>query len=248
MAGAGVATHFFTTRSLVLRSDDGPLRAGWDAIARALGVEAGRVVRLKQVHGRNAILVTGGDDIGNLVRQPPEADIVVTDDPSIAVAVQVADCVPLLLADSRTGAAAAVHAGWRGTATGVATEAVRVMAAQFGSRPSDLVAAIGPSIGPCCYQVGQDVLDAFAMAGHEPDALDAWFAPDGPNSADVPRYRLDVWAANRDALVAAGLRPERIDVARLCTATHVDLLCSYRREGKAAGRMAGVIRAGAQRR
>ncbi len=238
---AGVTAHLFTTRLLRLRADNGDAPAGWEAIAEALGVNGDRVVRLKQVHGRNAIVVKRGEDIAALVRHPPEADILVTDDPSIAIAVQVADCVPLLIADPTSGAVAAAHAGWRGTAAGVAPAAIASLGAHFGSRPANLVAAIGPSIGPCCYQVGPDVLDAFAAA-HGRASLDSWFGHD-VQSGDGPRYRLDVWAANRDQLVAAGVRPENIDIARLCTATCVDVLCSYRREGKAAGRMAGAIRA-----
>ncbi len=238
---ARFAPHLFTTRFLVLRGDDSEARSGWQTLAAALGVDPRRAVRLKQVHGRTVAAIRSGADISGLLSKAPEADVAVSDDPSVALAIRVADCVPLLIADRRTGAVAAAHAGWRGTAAGVAAAAVNALCTQFGSRPSDLVAAIGPSIGPCCYQVGEDVRTAFA-AGHPAAPLDTWFAPDGCFGR-IQRYRLDMWSANRDQLAAAGVPLEQIDVAALCTATHVDVFCSYRREGKGTGRMAGVIRA-----
>ncbi len=94
----------------------------------------------------------------------PEADGVMTDEHGVALVVQVADCVPLLMADPRTGAVAAVHAGWRGTAANIAAAAVRRLQQQYGCRPEDLVAAIGPCIGACCYQVGPEVREAFTSA------------------------------------------------------------------------------------
>ncbi len=181
----------------------------------------------------------------------PRADIVMTDDPAIAVAVQVADCVPLLLADPVTRSVAAVHGGWRGTAAVVGRVAVAAMTAHFGARPADLLAAIGPSIGACCYQVGPDVLDAFRAAGFPEENLRDWFRPDdvdknanvAPGFSPVnARYRLDVPRAIIDQLSAAGLAPANIAACGLCTACHPSLFPSYRRDGAGTGRLAGVIR------
>jgi YfiH family protein len=143
-----VAPHLFTTRQLQLTSP-----ADWQQVADAVG--AGELAILKQVHGR--AVVTAGRGMGH-----PEADVLVGDDPHMALTVRAADCVPLLIADRAGGAVAAVHAGWRGTAAGAATAAVEALARDFGSRPQDLVAAIGPSIGACCYQVGSELVDAFS--------------------------------------------------------------------------------------
>jgi YfiH family protein len=217
-----VAPHVFTTRELPLSSSD-----DWHRVAEA--VSADQVAMVQQVHGREVVAITSE------TAPAPErakADALVSDHPSVAVAVRAADCVPLLLADARTGAVAAVHAGWRGTAAGVATAAVDTMRCRFGARPGDLVVAIGPSIGACCYEVGQDVRDAFGAAGHG-SSIDRWFAG----------KRLDLVAANRDQLTLAGVRAAEIHACGLCTAMHLDVLTSYRAEKEKAGRIVAAIRA-----
>jgi copper oxidase (laccase) domain-containing protein len=114
--------------------------------------------------------------------------------------------------------------------------AVRVLGETLGCRPADLVAAIGPSIGPCCYQVGPGTHAAFAAAAEQLPPVGAWFVPDGD------RWRLDLWAANRDQLVAAGVPPDAVHVARECTATSRERYFSYRVEGSGTGRLLAAIR------
>ncbi len=157
------ADHLFTTRGWTLgRTAPQPGGDGWAEVADAMGVGADRLRRLRQVHGAAVV-------IAEQARDPlPDADIILSTQPDLAVAVQAADCVPLLLVDRRTGAVAAAHAGWRGLAARVPGETVQAMARAFGSRPEDLLAAIGPAIGPCCYEVGEDVRQA--MANAFPDA------------------------------------------------------------------------------
>ena len=208
------APHAFTTRALVLDAD------GWRSLRDLLGVT--RVVRPRQVHGKTVTVVgTQGE---------ATADAVLTNTVDTAAAVVAADCVPLLLFDPRTGAAGAVHAGWRGTAARIASTAVESMTRQFGSSPSDLIAAIGPSIGPCCYAVGGELLSEFGPDGRR------WFyrLSDG--------WRLNLWAANRDQLVDAGLPTANVHLAELCTVKHPDEFPSYRRDGARAGRIAAAIR------
>lgn len=233
----GGVPHFFTTRGLALRGADG---ADWKDVARAIGVPPSHLARLKQVHGVASVVVAAKAVPAE--GRWPHADIVMTDDPDVAVCVQVADCVPMLLADPAHRAVAAVHAGWRGTAAGIAREAVAAMSARFGSRPDRLVAAIGPSIGGCCYQVGPEVLEAFLAGGFSKAETDSWFRPDGNGD----RLKLDVRAANRAQLVGAGLDPGNVAVCDLCTACHPSLFFSYRREGPGTGRLAGVIRPAGQ--
>jgi YfiH family protein len=234
----GVASHLFTTRSLTLRGEHAD--RDWAALARAMTVAPERLFAPKQVHGHE-VLVARKDaaapiSLNDLTR--PHADIVITDDPGTAVAVQVADCVPLLFADRRTGAVAAAHAGWRGTAAHVAVHTVRAMAEHFGTRPGDLVVAIGPSIGACCYQVKADVLAAFESAGFAASSLAHWFSPDG----DADHLLLDVPLANRHQLIAAGVSADRIARSGLCTACHPEHFFSYRRDGAGTGRLAAAIR------
>jgi len=142
-----------------------------------------------------------------------------------------------------TGAVAAVHAGWRGTAARAAVAALNAMKREYGTHPTNVVAAIGPSIGPCCYTVGSDLVDAFAAAGHERYLIDRWFSTPPPprGSREHPQLRLDVAGANRDQLVLGGVPEGQIYDCRLCTAMHLEVLTSYRGEKENAGRIAGAI-------
>jgi hypothetical protein len=241
---AAVADHFFTTRQLWLRGDSE--EEDWRRVARTIGVPPARLLRLTQVHGRDVFVCRDGgahenmpallaDDASTGVAWP-EADISMTDDPTVALAIQVADCVPLLLADASTGVIAAVHAGWRGTAAGAAPVAVTALTREFGVKPERLIVAMGPSIGPCCYAVGDELIDAFRAGGFARN-IDRWFTRD-----DAGALRLDVWAANRDQLVASGVAAAAIHQANLCTASRPDLFASYRRDGPGTGRIAAVIR------
>jgi purine-nucleoside/S-methyl-5'-thioadenosine phosphorylase / adenosine deaminase len=227
---AQVAAHVFTTRDLPLGSDEGE----WQALAASVG--ARDLARLRQVHGAAAAIIRSGKRRRSGAR--PEADILVSDDPAVAIAVQAADCVPLLIADPQTGAVAAAHAGWRGLSVRVPQRAVRVLADTFGAAPSDLIAAIGPSIGPCCYEVGAELQAAFDANGFPDEEQDRWFSPGGPK-----RLILDLWTAAADQLAAAGVPRAQIAIARLCTAHRPDLFPSYRRDRQHTGRMAAAIRA-----
>jgi YfiH family protein len=180
---------------------------------------------LRQIHSDICVYVThGAGRVG-------EGDALMTDVPGVRVGVRTADCIPVLLVDPRSRAVAAVHAGWRGTAQGICTKTVAAMRAQFGSRPEDLLAALGPGIGPCCYQVGAEVAVRFREIFPERDDLDR-------------PARLDLPEANRRQLLSSGLSPDRVWVAGLCTFCSGDEFCSWRRESRQAGRMvaAAVIR------
>jgi YfiH family protein len=254
VCGALAATHFFTTRSWALGSATERERtAAWDAVERSIGLDAGQLCRAHQVHGASvALRRTGDPPCGGQPLQ--EADIIISDDPSRALAIQTADCVPLLVVDRRTGAVAAAHAGWKGMAAGVPRATVAALAQELGSRPADLVAVAGPSIGACCYEVGADVREAFRRGGFAEAVVQRWFFaapqptdrnPSMPGLPPAPRadhWFFDGWAATRHQLEGAGIPAQQIHTAGLCTASHPQTLPSYRRDGSSAGRLAAVIR------
>jgi polyphenol oxidase len=225
-----LADHFFTTADIALGQDD----PEWQAVASELGVERGRLLLIRQVHGATVA-------VARAARLPqwerPDADVIVSDDPTSAIGVRVADCAPILLADARLGVVGAAHAGWRGTVHSAAAVAVRAMSDTFGSAPADLVGAIGPCLGRCCGEVGPEVVDGFRSAGHSEDALRRWFQP-----GQSGRAYLDLALANRDQLVNAGVLPSRVHVAGLCTTCSPTVFHSYRAAKAHAGRMLGAIR------
>ena len=207
-------------------------------IAAALAESVGRaipLVTLRQVHGAVVRFVgtqhaaapaaSGGPDGRD------EGDALVVGEPGIAAGVFVADCVPILICDERRGAAAAVHAGWRGTVAGVTGAAIAALRDRFGSTPESLRLAFGPCIGRCCFEVGDEVIEALLQA--VPGAADCVVAG--------PRKRVDLVEANRRQARAAGVPEGRMQAAGLCTMCRPDLFVSYRRERGAAGRMAGII-------
>lgn len=224
------ADHFFTAAPLELRND----QREWEAVAAAAGIARRGLLLLRQVHGRTIAVARRGR---SGAWPGPEADAVVTDDPAAAAVVQVADCAPILIADRRLGAVAAVHAGWRSTMQSIAAEAVAAMRRELGSEPTDLVAAIGPSLGECCGEMGEDVVTAFREAGHDGRRLERWFSREPGR-----RPHFDLWRANSDQLEEAGVPSASIHVSGLCTRTHPEVFHSYRARGPRAGRMAAVIR------
>jgi hypothetical protein len=229
------ARHLFTSRDLMLRDD----QREWEAAAGSLGVTIDRLLLVRQVHGTT---VAVRRNISTESWNRPEADIIVSDDPEVAVGVRVADCAPLLLFDPETLVVGAVHAGWRGTAAGAAGAGVRALQISFGSDPEHIVAAIGPCLGGCCGEMGPEVVDLFRAGGHDEAQIARWFT----TGASGKPY-LDLERANCDQLQSAGLRPQNIHVSGLCTKTRRDVLHSYRGDGAHAGRLLAAIRAPARR-
>ena len=197
-------------------------------VARHFGVAYERVMRLDQVHGAE-VRVAGVDPIG------ADGDAIVSDDPDWLLAVSAADCLPVLMHDPHSGAVAAVHAGWRGAVAGVASAAVAALRARYGSRSDDLVVWFGAAIRGERYQVGPEVAQAFARAGAPAHAV-------RPDPAEPGRFRADVATLVRAQLVRAGVRPQQVHDAGVCTSG--DPRCfSHRRDAGLTGRHWAVIRA-----
>jgi YfiH family protein len=225
------ARHLFTVGDLELRGDE----QEWTGVAAFLHLTRDRIRLISQVHGIG-IAAIHREPAGGWT--PPTADGIVSDDDLVAIAVRVADCAPILLADTARPAVAAVHAGWRGTMQGIAGVAVAAMSREYGCRAGDLIAAIGPCLGLCCGEMGPEVVDLFRAAGHDEGRIGQWFRRGASG-----RPYFDLWRANRDQLEASGLRPDRIFTAGLCSRSHPDVFHSYRAKGSGAGRMLGIIRA-----
>jgi len=219
----GVSKGRFSTFNLGghVGDDKAAVEANWQLLARTTGLSFARV---RQVHGDRVVVVEAA------AGPPEEADAVGSVRPGIAACVSVADCVPILIGDPRSGAVAAVHAGWRGTLAHAAARAVEVLAREAGAHPSDLLAAIGPAIGPCCYEVSADLAQVFR------DDLGARVAePRGTGS------RVDLWLANELVLRKAGVDRERIEVLGRCTSCELETFFSHRRERGETGRQVGFI-------
>jgi len=219
---------------------------------KVLGADRMKLITLRQRHSASVHILARVPD------KVPSGDALVSAVSGLLLAVETADCVPILLVDARRKVVGAVHAGWRGTLARVAEKAVGHMRMSFGTDPADVMAAIGPAIGPCCYEVGPEVVQAYLG---QFAAAKEWFAeppaeranPDGSAPFDwlkkeppghgppESRPRLDLLAANRHQLIAGGVLRERIFSVGLCTACHSDRLFSYRREGSKVGRMMAVI-------
>jgi YfiH family protein len=199
-------------------------------LAAALVAAGAHPATVKQVHGVNAALAEAPGQPGVPLC---EADLLATCAPGVPLLIQVADCAPIVLIDPETPAVAVVHAGWRGTAAAAGHEAVANMQRLFGSRPERLLAGIGPAIGVCCYEVGEEVARAVAAASGGAAGI--------VDRSDGERPHLSLEAALRTQLLAAGLAETRIALAGLCTACRLDLFYSHRREGTPTGRFGALV-------
>ena len=201
-----------------------------------LGVDFERLTTPEQVHG-DEILRVGEKEAGrgrlSYADAIPGTDALMTDEPGVPLMLCFADCTPILLFDPVRRAAAIAHGGWKGTVRSIAAKTVRAMADAFGTRPEACLAAIGPAIGPCCYEVGDEVAEAFRKAFPEYKE-DILLERNG-------KIHLDLWKANRLQLEEAGLLPEHIDAADVCTSCHAETFFSYRAEGPTTGRIAAVM-------
>jgi YfiH family protein len=189
-----------------------------------------------QVHGSDVRVVKDVEDAKpaeNQLGDTVYCDAIISDAAGVLAGVKTADCVPLLFGDPHTGAFAGVHAGWRGTLAEIAKVAVGRMVHEYGVRPENLRVAIGAAAGVCCYEVGTDVIDAFMNKFPDADNL---FTETRPEHA-----RIDLLTANRNQLVAEGVKEDRIHIAPICTMCRTDLFFSYRQEKKVHGKVGRLM-------
>ena len=240
----GVSEGMFESMNLGSESSgyaDHPenIRINYERIAGSIGVDPHSIVISKQVHKTNIRLVTEEDRGKGLYipRDYDEIDGLITNRPGVTLVTKYADCVPLFFADTKNRAIGLTHSGWRGTVNKIGKITVEEMKKHFSSEPEDLLAVIGPSICGECYEVGEEVAQAF---------LDA-FPESGYNIDKILRknrsgsYQLDLWEVNRGILMEAGLREDRIHVSGVCTACNCDLLFSHRKTGGKRGSLAAFF-------
>ena len=240
------------------------LTSVWAAEKSAVPPLVPKLVTLRQIHsglthrvrtdvGAAVAGITAAETAGNELR----GDGLMTDHPGVMLGVQTADCVPVLVFDRRRGAVAAFHAGWRGTLKRIVEGGIGRMRLEFGSKPEDLEAAVGPAVGGCCYAVGEEVRSEFASQFSYADALfrevyDSdpvkekypllFMTARAPGHSNIgPSLHLDLAEANRRQLEDAGLSPQAIHMAHTCTACHPAQFFSYRAERGFCGRMMAVI-------
>jgi len=223
--------HAFTTRQNGLGARNNGIKSfdDWNAVARAFGIAPDRLITVNQVHGEAIVTV---DERNYAGMRTAEADGLITKVRGIAIGIETADCVPILLIDPVTPAVGAVHAGWRSTVQKIVHKAVKKMQVEFGSDPSRMIAAIGPAIGPECYEVDEPVMG--------PVRQNFPFWNEAALSRGKDKWGLDLVKLNRMELMQIGLAEKNVHSLGMCTSCRKDLFYSFRVEGRT-GRMLSAV-------
>ncbi len=233
----GVSRDPYATMNLSFtRGDDvDAVRENFDLFCRGLGLEAENVVVSAQEHHTNLYCATAADRGRGVTRERGYSDIdgLLTNEPGVVLCTQYADCVPLFFVDPVRKVVATSHAGWKGTAARIGKVTVEHMKQEYGCHPEDILAGIGPSIGPCCFEVDKPVADAFTALEESGD--------DAVRRRKDEKYDVDLWEINRRILLNAGITAEHITVTDLCTRCHPDVFWSHRAAGPLRGSLAGFI-------
>jgi YfiH family protein len=242
----GVSVQGFTTRhegvsrppykslNLGLNTLDSPhnVEGNRSILVRQFSIGLDRLVTVNQVHGDDILVIDEPNpDYSHFHKI--ECDGIITNQPEVMIGICVADCFPVLLLDPVRNVVAALHAGWKGTAGGIAGKGVEALAKLFDSNPRDILAAVGPGIGPCCYEVDAPVMDVFRKWGQDFTLFS--------EEAGSGKFRLDLSMANYQQILRAGVPEDNIEVEKLCVSCNRDSFFSYRRDGGETGRQMGFI-------
>lgn len=233
----GVSKGQFSSMNLSFRNGDPRenVEKNYSILCAAAGIDPRHLVLTRQTHTNN-VRIVGKEDCGTGITKQSFEDVdgLITAEPGVALVTQFADCTPLLFCDPVKRVAATSHAGWRGTASQIGKVTVELMVKSFGCRPEDIIAAIGPCIGPCCYEVDDPVKKAFEGTAADAPGV---FSP----SSKPGHYMLDLRLANRAVLIDSGILPENIDVADICTCCNSSEMHSHRATAGKRGNLAAII-------
>lgn len=248
LTASGAVSHAFSTRmggvsegkfaSMNLSFNRGDERSSvlknYEILCGAVGIDTKDLVLSHQTHTNN-VKVVGKSDCGRGITKQSFEDVdgLITNERGVALVTQYADCTPLLFCDPVKRVIATSHAGWRGTVKEIGKVTVLKMREEFGCDPKDIIAAIGPAIGPCCYEVDEPVFEEFSKIG----LTDGGIFEDKGNG----HYMLDLKRANFEILVKSGILPENIDVADICTCCNSAEMHSHRATKGERGNLAAII-------
>ena len=233
----GVSGGDFTSMNLGIKRDDSRanVRENYARFCAAIGADADSLVMTHQVHSDDVRTAARTDILPDLLDPIPyETDGLVTDEPGLCLVIYYADCIPVLLYDPQKRAIGAVHSGWRGTSMGIVPKAVEKMVRLYGTDPADVLAAIGPGIGPCCFETHDDV--PAAMVRQWGSAVEPFCAPNGKG-----KFNVDLKGIIRWEMTEAGLLPDHIETLALCTGCHPELYWSHRKVGDRRGNHGAMI-------
>lgn len=233
----GVSTDIYASMNLSYTRGDDPaaVRENFRRFCQAVGVDSHDAVVSAQEHHTALYNATAADRGRGVTRERGYTDVdgLLTDEPNVVLFTQYADCVPLFFVDPIKRVVATSHAGWRGTVARIGAVTVERMVSDYGCRPETILAAIAPSIGPCCFEVDAPVITAFEALDCYDDTCYTVVSND--------KVRIDLWEVNRRTLIEAGVKPEHITVTDLCTRCHPDVFWSHRVTGGQRGSLAGCI-------
>jgi len=241
LSGCDFLTHAFCTRlggvseedyaSLNISFKEGDLESkvlqNWNRLAMAFGIPLENFLTLNQVHGDDIFVIKPYGDYFPADRAL-NYDAIVTNRTNLAICIKTADCVPVFIVDRVKKIIAAVHAGWKSTALEITSKVIRLLYDKYDSSPYDIMAAIGPSIGLCCFEVNEEAANSFV---YQKDNKAFLFPGNRPN-----KWIVDLPEANRRQMVNCGIPEENIDVSNLCTSCRQDLFFSHRGSGGITGR------------
>lgn len=232
----GVSEGVFASMNLSFTRGDRPeaVRENFTVFCRSLGVRAEDVVISAQEHHTRLYNATAADRGRGVTRERGYTDIdgLMTDEPGVVLCTQYADCVPLFFVDPVRKVVATSHSGWKGTVARIGKVTVERMAKDYGCRPDDVLAAVGPSIGSCCFEVDEPVAAAFSALEEGRGCV---------RERGEGKFDVDLWEVNRRILLSSGIKAEHIAVTDLCTRCHPDVFWSHRAAGPARGSLAAFI-------